>query len=72
MAGGTMPAVMAAADEVAVEQFLARRVGFTAIPSIIETVMQRHVPVAEPSLEAILEADGWARGQALTVAGAAA
>jgi 1-deoxy-D-xylulose-5-phosphate reductoisomerase len=69
--GGTMPAVMAAADEVAVAAFLSGRVGFLEIPSIIEAVMERHLPVANPSLEAILEADSRARAEALSLAGAA-
>jgi 1-deoxy-D-xylulose-5-phosphate reductoisomerase len=66
-----MPAVMAAADEVAVAAFLSGRVGFLEIPSIIEAVMERHLPVANPSLEAILEADSRARAEALSLAGAA-
>jgi 1-deoxy-D-xylulose-5-phosphate reductoisomerase len=59
--GGTMPAVMAAADELAVDAFLTGMIGFTAIPSIIEGVMHRHNTVAAPELAAVLEADRWAR-----------
>jgi 1-deoxy-D-xylulose-5-phosphate reductoisomerase len=70
--GGTLPAVMAAADEVAVERFLAREVGFLDIPVIIESVMERHRSVADPDLETVLAADGWARDAARAVAGAAA
>jgi 1-deoxy-D-xylulose-5-phosphate reductoisomerase len=70
-AGGTLPAVMAAADEVAVSEFLSGRVGFLEIPSIIEAVMERHQPIPQPSLEAILEADNRARAEALRLVGAA-
>jgi 1-deoxy-D-xylulose-5-phosphate reductoisomerase len=69
--GGTMPAVMAAADEVAVSEFLSGRVGFLEIPSIIEAVMERHRPIPNPPLDAILEADSRARLEALALAGAA-
>ncbi|MCA9821571.1 MAG: 1-deoxy-D-xylulose-5-phosphate reductoisomerase, partial [Dehalococcoidia bacterium] len=62
--GGTMPAVMAAADEVAVDAFLTGKIGFTAIPSIIETVMLRHSSIADPELDAVIEADRWARSAA--------
>jgi 1-deoxy-D-xylulose-5-phosphate reductoisomerase len=62
--GGTMPAVMAAADEVAVQRFLDREVGFLDIPRIIERVMSEHEPVAAPDLEAVLAADAWARDAA--------
>jgi 1-deoxy-D-xylulose-5-phosphate reductoisomerase len=43
-AGGTMPAVMNAANEVAVAAFLAGKIGFTAIPEIVSTVMHEHSP----------------------------
>ena len=62
--GGTMPAVMAAADEVAVQRFLDGEVGFLDIPRIIEAVMGAHEPVAEPDLEAVLASDAWARAAA--------
>ncbi len=60
-AGGTMPAVMNAADEVAVAAFLAHKVGFTDIIELVEKTMSAHVPVDEPTLEEILQADMWAR-----------
>jgi 1-deoxy-D-xylulose-5-phosphate reductoisomerase len=66
--GGTAPAVMAAADEIAVERFLAGEAGFLDIPAIIETVLEKHVPVADPDLETVLEADRLAREQARQVA----
>lgn len=65
-AGGTMPAVMAAADEVAVERFMRHEIGFLDIPAVIEDVMERHVNIPAPDLEAVLDADGWARREAAT------
>jgi 1-deoxy-D-xylulose-5-phosphate reductoisomerase len=62
--GGTLPAVMNAANEIAVAAFLAREVRFPQIWEIVEQVMNRHTPVAQPDLDAILEADQWARAQA--------
>ena len=59
--GGTMPAVLNAANEVAVSGFLGRKIGFTQIAVLIDQVMARHVPVAATRLEAVLEADAWAR-----------
>jgi 1-deoxy-D-xylulose-5-phosphate reductoisomerase len=63
-AGGTMPAVMNAANEVAVTSFLEEKVSFTAIARVIEEVMSRHAPVGISNLEAVLSADAWARNQA--------
>jgi 1-deoxy-D-xylulose-5-phosphate reductoisomerase len=65
--GGTMPAVMAAADEVAVERFLTGEVGFGDIPAIIETTMEHHTPVTDPSLDLVLAADNWARQAARAI-----
>src|SRR5436190_10715291 len=62
--GGTLPAVMNAANEVAVAAFLDRQVRFPEIWRIVEQVMNRHTPVAHPDLDAILGADQWARAQA--------
>jgi 1-deoxy-D-xylulose-5-phosphate reductoisomerase len=59
--GGTYPAAMAAADEVAVGRFLEGRIGFLDIPSVIESVLEKHVSVADPDLEAVLAADAEAR-----------
>ncbi len=67
-AGGTMPAVMNAANETAVELFLSRRNKFHHIPRIIDTVMSAHSPVENPDLEDIEKADSWARTQALKAA----
>ncbi len=67
-AGGTYPAVLSAADEIAVEAFLSGRIGFTAIASIVSEIMERHVSLPADSLQAILSADTWARALALEVA----
>ncbi len=62
--GGTLPAVMNAANEVAVAGFLDRQVRFPDIWQIVEEVMDRHTSVAHPDLDAILQADQWARKEA--------
>lgn len=59
--GGTYPAVLCAADEVAVELFLDRRIGFTDIAKIVQKTLKQHRNIAQPSLEEILAADAWAR-----------
>lgn len=63
-AGGTMPAVLNAANEVAVERFLAGEIPFLAIEEVIERVLSKHVGISDPTLEEIEEADRWAREQA--------
>jgi 1-deoxy-D-xylulose-5-phosphate reductoisomerase len=62
--GGTLPAVMNAANEIAVAAFLDRQARFPDIWRIVEEVMDLHRPVAHGDLDAILEADQWARAQA--------
>jgi 1-deoxy-D-xylulose-5-phosphate reductoisomerase len=62
--GGTLPAVLNAANEVAVERFCARQLGFTGIAQLVTRVMNAHRVVEQPSLEQILEADRWARAEA--------
>jgi len=59
--GGTMPAVLNAANEVAVEKFLTGRIGFSGIWRVVEKVTGRHQKVAEPDLDALIEADAWGR-----------
>ncbi len=59
--GGTYPAVLAAADDVAVGLFLAHQVSFGEIPKIVEATLAAHKPIKYPSLEDILEVDAWAR-----------
>src|SRR2546430_14371213 len=55
--GGTLPAVMNAANEIAVAAFLDRKVRFPEIWRIVEQVMNRHTPVAHPDLDAILRSE---------------
>ena len=61
--GETLPAVLNAANEVAVQAFLKHRISFVKIPEIIRETMERHTVVNDPSLDDILEADRWAREQ---------
>ena len=61
--GGTCPAVLCAADEVAVELFLSRRIGFVDIAEFVGRVLAQHRAIANPTLEEILAADAWARGK---------
>src|ERR1017187_1967357 len=63
--GGTLPAVLNAANEVAVEAFLNRRVSFTDISTVVRRTMEQHQPVPHASLEQILAADAWARAEAV-------
>jgi 1-deoxy-D-xylulose-5-phosphate reductoisomerase len=62
--GGTLPAAMNAANEIAVAAFLDRQTRFPEIWQVVEEVMNRHTAVAHPDLDAILEADQWARNEA--------
>jgi len=62
--GSTMPAVLNAANEVAVKAFLEEKIGFLDISRVIETVMERHQTTNKLSLDAIVAADGWARQEA--------
>lgn len=72
-AGGVMPAVLNAADEVAVEAFLKRKIEFTDIAKVVRATMENYerlTPNPEPRsprLNKILEADGWAREKAITI-----
>jgi 1-deoxy-D-xylulose-5-phosphate reductoisomerase len=66
-AGQTYPTVLSAVDEAAVEAFRQERIGFTAIPVLIDEVMQRHRAEAVTSLDVVLQADGWAREEARRV-----
>ena len=61
--GDTYPAVLNAANEVAVGAFLDGRLAYLGIPDVVERVLDAHEPIA-PSLEGVLEVDTWARGQA--------
>jgi 1-deoxy-D-xylulose-5-phosphate reductoisomerase len=64
--GDTYPAVMNAANEVAVRAFLDERLDFVGIPAVVERVLEEHEP-AEPRLEGVLEQDAWARARAAEV-----
>jgi 1-deoxy-D-xylulose-5-phosphate reductoisomerase len=59
--GGTTGAVLSAANEVAGRGFLQRRIRLPDICRIVRTVLDRHEPVADPDLDAVLAADRWAR-----------
>lgn len=63
-AGGTMPCVLNAADEVAVELFLAGALTLGQVPELVERVLQRHEPLAVESFEQLRAVDGWARATA--------
>ncbi len=59
--GGTMPSVLNASNEVAVEMFLNNKINFLEIPEIIHDTMSHHTSVKNPTLDDILESDKWAR-----------
>lgn len=65
--GGTMPAVLNAANEIAVKRFLADEIPFHAICEIVQTVMERHSITEASSLDAVLAADHWAREGAASI-----
>jgi len=65
--GGTYPAVLSAADEVAVELFLEQRIGFLDIATLVEDTLEQHQGIPHPSLEEILAADAWARERAAKI-----
>jgi len=66
-AGGTLPTVFNAANEVAVARFLAGHISFLAIEDTIARVIDRHIRIDNPDMEAIFEADAWARREAAAV-----
>jgi 1-deoxy-D-xylulose-5-phosphate reductoisomerase len=63
--GGTLPAVLNAANEAAVEAFVNHKINFSGITEIVRRTMDAHQVVLHPTLEHILEADLWARNAAL-------
>jgi 1-deoxy-D-xylulose-5-phosphate reductoisomerase len=65
--GGTLPAVLNAANEVAVSAFLDRKISFPRIWQTVAAVMDEHANVAHPDLDAILRADQWARLEAARI-----
>ncbi len=62
--GETLPAVMNAANEIAVQAFLDEKIGFSDIPAIIQNTMDQHTVLTSPDLDQILCADAWARDAA--------
>ena len=62
--GGSMPAAMNGANEIAVESFLQGRIGFLQIPELIEKTMDAHQTFTLDTIEKVIEADGWARNKA--------
>ncbi len=60
--GDSCPAVLAAADEIAVQHFLAGHIRFLDISRAVSDALNTHVAVPNPSLDEVLEADQWARG----------
>ena len=62
--GGTLPAVLNAANEVAVEAFVNRKINFPQITELVRRTMDAHQVVPHATLEQILEADAWARREA--------
>ena len=66
--GGTHPAALSAADEVAVELFLSGRIAFIDIARVVDQVASEHVASATTTLEEIMAADQWARARAYEVA----
>ncbi|MDD5127530.1 MAG: 1-deoxy-D-xylulose-5-phosphate reductoisomerase [Dehalococcoidales bacterium] len=65
--GGTYPAALCAADEIAVELFIAGLIKFTDIPRLIEKVLERHDGIANPNIEEIQTADARARRDTLGI-----
>lgn len=59
--GGTLPAVMNAANEVAVGAFLKDRIAFTSISTLVQDIMTSHSYCKNPDLKTIIDADQWAR-----------
>jgi 1-deoxy-D-xylulose-5-phosphate reductoisomerase len=62
--GGTLPAVLNAANEVAVDAFLHRRISYVQISEVVSRTMSRHKIISHPDLPQILAADHWAREEA--------
>ncbi|TAK93670.1 MAG: 1-deoxy-D-xylulose-5-phosphate reductoisomerase [Verrucomicrobia bacterium] len=63
--GGTLPAVLNAANEIAVEAFVNRKINFPQISELVQRTMEAHKVVSHPALPQILEADAWARKAAV-------
>ncbi len=69
LVGGTLPAVLNAANEVAVEAFCQEQIGFPGITSTVAATMEAHQTQSDPDLATILDADAWARQKASELVG---
>ncbi len=69
--GGTMPAVVSAANEVAVKYFLDEKIGYGMIADVIDATMEAHTPSSIRTIEDALTADLWAREKAERIIGSA-
>jgi 1-deoxy-D-xylulose-5-phosphate reductoisomerase len=67
--GATYPAVLSAADEVAVEAFLEGRIAFLRVAEVVDEVLTAHRPVSRPAIGDVIAADEWARRTAAAVIG---
>ncbi len=67
--GGSFPAVLNSANEIAVRSFLENRIPFLKIPKIIEKTLERHQKLINPGLEEIVEARNWAEHYAYNLTG---
>lgn len=65
--GGNMPAVMTAANDIAVDAFLKEKITFYKIPDIIEDVLEKHTSSLATTVEEIFEVDQWARDAAYDI-----
>ena len=65
ISGGSMPCVMNAVNEVAVEYFLKNKIKFLHIPEIIQKIMNKHKLIETPSIEELYEIDEWSREKAM-------
>lgn len=67
--GGTYPAVLSAADEVAVQAFLDGKISYGGIHRLVERILAEHKPLPGEDAGEVLEADAWASARALELAG---
>ena len=67
--GGTYPAVLCAADEVAVELFLSQGIKFIDIAKLVQQALEEHQAMSHPTLEQIMAADSWAREKVMQLVG---
>ena len=67
--GGTFPAVLSAADEVAVQAFLDGRINYGGIHRLVEQTLSEHDPLPGETVDEVLQADAWASARAVELAG---